>query len=117
MLRGDPVHGELVTDGDSSTLTVLVLYTAGGVAVRTLAADEFLSITDYVIATESAAEVRLVADTDVAGRRIVAEATTTFAHLEHHYSEPYACPLGVVPKFAGSASNVSSCLIQGFISK
>ncbi len=115
---GEPVHGELITDGNSATLTVLVLYTSGGVVVRTLVTGEFLNITDVSIVTEDGADTLLVAAaTDTAGLRIVAGKFAANGGIDKHFSTPFVCPDGVTPYFKSAAANYNSCLIEGYITK
>ncbi len=115
---GEPCHGELVNDGNSSALAVLVLYTSGSSTVRTLKAGEFLSITDVSIVTEDGADTLLVAAaTDTAGLRIVQGKFAANGGIDKHFSSPFVCPDGVTPYFQGAAANLNVCLIEGFITK
>ena len=121
MSVGNPIHGERVVDGDASTLIALTLFKAGqvGTDTYTLQSDEFLTITDVVISDEENADVQLVADSAAAGRYIVSTKISAGGSFTHSFNEPYVCPIGVVPKFAGGsgAAARSSCVIQGFITK
>ncbi len=115
---GEPVHGELIKDGDSSTLAVLTLYMSGTTTERTLGDDERLCITDVSIRNETGGDTFLVAGAAAAaGKYIFYGSVIAKDGVERHYTEPYACPLGVVPYFAGAGSNLNSCIIEGFITK
>ena len=110
------VHGERIVDGNAATLTALDLYQAGSVtAIASLGAKQFLYITDITICIETAADFSLVADSAAAGRYIAHGALPNTGTLRIHFKTPYCCPAGVIPKFAGSASNRSICIIEGFI--
>lgn len=111
------VHGERIVDGDASALTVLTLYNSGSVTARTLLATEILHITDVVLSDEENADVQLVADSAAAGRYIVFTKIAAGGSIVIHFNTPYACPKGVVPKFAGGNGQGarSMCIIQGFI--
>lgn len=117
MNPGEPVHGELVTDGDASGLTVLILYTSGSVTVRTLAVDEFLTVTDLCIILEDGGDFSLVADSAAAGKYIAHGNAAANGGLARSFNTPYVCPEGVTPKFSGAAANRSVCTIEGYITK
>ena len=110
------VHGERIVDGDASTLTVLTLYDAGSPnTARTLLTTEHLHITDVVILQETAGDVVLVADAAAAGKYVVSSGIAAGIPLVIHFNSPYICPVGTIPKYAGSGSNRSMCIIHGFI--
>jgi len=111
------IHGERVVDGDASVLTALTLYEAGSVTERTLGATEILHITDVLIGDEENADVQLVADSAAGGRYIVSTKIAAGGVFNHSFANPYICPKGVVPKFAGGSGQGarSMCVIQGFI--
>ncbi len=115
MMQGDPVHAELIVDGDSSTLTVLKLYTSGTVTERALAANEFFCITDVFIQTQDGGDIALVADEAAAGKYIVYGNVAATGGVARRYEYPYVCPKGVVPKFSGAAANRNVCILEGFI--
>lgn len=115
--RGEHVHGERVVDGAGSTATALLLYKSGSTTARSLASGEFLHITDVLISIETAADVSLLADAAAAGKYIFRGAMANTSVWSHSFGTPYVCPKGVVPKFTGSGSDRSSCLIEGFITQ
>lgn len=116
--RGENVHGELVTDGPANTAAVMLLYKSGTTTARSLASDEFLHITDVLISIETAADVTLWAGAAAAaGKYIFSGAMGATSVWSHHFAIPYVCPVGATPYFAGAATNRSSCLIEGFITK
>ncbi len=111
------VHGESITDGDSSSGVAVILYDSGSVEVRALKSTEVLHITDMQIYNETGGDTWLVVDAKEAGRYIVFASFDAKGGIVHHFSKPFVCPKGVVPKLFGAASNINSCLIEGFISE
>ena len=115
-MAGYNIHGERIVDGNASALTVLTLYEAGSPATtRALLATEVLHITDVVIILETAGDAILVADAAAAGEYIVNAGLAAGVPLVIPFNNPYICSKATIPKFAGSASNKSMCIIQGFI--
>ena len=110
-------HAErIVVDGDSSTLTALLLYKAGTLTAFTLNARYILVITDIYISLESAGDAILVAgDASAAGNRIVYNASAALAVIDRSLKRPYICPAGVTPKFAGTSQGTSICIVEGYI--
>ena len=115
--RGEPVHLELITDGNASTLTVLKIYNSGSTTERTLASDERLNITDIQILLEAGGDFALVADAAAAGKYIAYGSVQAQGGVVKHFETPYSCPLGVTPKFSGAASDRNVCICEGFITK
>ena len=116
MRRGEEVHGELITDGDASTPTVLVLYKSGTTTVRALAATEYLNITDLTIISETGGDFALIAGAvAAAGLYIAYGALAANGGLDKAYVTPYTCPIGVTPYFTGAGTNRSTCIIEGFL--
>lgn len=110
------VHLERIVDGDASTLTVMKMYDAGSPDTeRELGAKERLHITDVLIILETAGDAILVADAAAAGEYIVSAGMAAGVPLVIHFNSPYICTADTIPKFAGSASNRSMCIVQGFI--
>ena len=110
------VHGERLVDGNAATLTVLKLYDAGSPATeRALGAKERLHITDVIIILETAGDAILVADAAAAGKYIVSAGIAAGIPLVIHFNSPYICPAATIPEFAGSGTNKSMCVIQGFV--
>lgn len=115
---GYPVHGELITDGNAATATVLVLYISGSTTVRTLAATEFLTITDILISTEIGGECSLAADDDTAGGEVIIKAEfAPNGGVQGPIVTPYKCPKGVMPKFKGISTGLDVCIIEGHITE
>ena len=113
--RGEPVHGEVVS-ADASGGVAVILYSDGGVTVRTLASTEFLTVTDVVGISTAGGAYALVADTDAAGRRIVKGNADALGGIAHSFNTPRTCPKGVTPKFIADAGQVD-VVITGFITK
>jgi hypothetical protein len=114
-MNGYGVHGESITDGDSSGGIAVTLYTHGGVTERTLAADEVLYVSDVRIQCENGGDISLVADSKAAGRYVVHGSVDAKGGIVLHFQTPYACPVGKGLKFYGAAANLNVCLIEGFI--
>lgn len=120
---GKHVHGERVVDGDATALTALTLYESGSgngtVAPTTYTLDEdhFLVITDVYINDQTGGDFALVADSEAAGRYIAHGNIAANGVVSLSFNYPYACPRGVVPKFAGSQADRSICLIEGYVQK
>lgn len=111
-----PVHGELITDGDASTLTVINLYQGGtNTVISALGAKQYLYITDITIYLEDGGDFQLVADSAAAGRYIAHGNAAANGGLERALRSAYCCPKAVIPKFKGAGANVSSCIIEGFL--
>ena len=111
---GEAFHGEVVS-ADASGGVAFKLYKSGEVTEHTLAATEFVNITDYAILSAVAETFGIYADSDAVGRRI----TKLFAPINGGESRSlltsHTCPKGVTPKLiAGGAGNVVS-IIHGFI--
>ena len=114
MFPGEAIRGGRVVDGDASTLTAITLYPAGSLTARALASSEFLNITSLHIMVETAGDVLLQATADLA---IVDAGLPETGGLTHQFDPPFVCPKGLVPKFSWPASNKSSCIITGYITK
>lgn len=114
-MAGFNIHGERIVDGNAGTLTVLKLYEAGSATERTLTGTERLHITDVIIVAETAGDVVLVADSAAASKYIVSAGLASGVPLVIHFNTPYICPAVTIPKFSGSGSNKSMCVIQGFV--
>jgi len=116
-MRGEPVHGESITDGDASGGVAVKLYGAGTVTERVLGTKETLHVTDVQVLSETGGDVSLVADSKAAGRYVVHGTVDAKGGIVLHFMEPYVCPVGKGLKLFGIATNIDSCLIQGFITK
>lgn len=117
-MRGEPVHGELITDGDSGNLTALKLFKAGQTTEHTLASDESLHICSVFISIEAGGDAVLVADSKADGRYIAYGNFAANGGIVRDYAFfPYVCPRGVTPKFSGAGEALSVCIIEGFITK
>ncbi len=111
------VHGELITDGNASALTVINLYKSGStVTISALGAKDRLYITEVTILLEDGGDFALVADSAAAGLYIAEGNAAANGGLHMSARQPYCCPAGVIPKFKGAAANKSTCIIEGFIS-
>jgi len=114
--RGDPVHFELQDADCSGAGVAITIHDAGSVAVRTLGATEILHITDLCLMTEAGGACGLFADTDVAGRRVVAGTFDILSGIARTFKVPYACPVGITPIVIAAAGNIDLCG-QGFITQ
>lgn len=113
MQRGIEVHGE-VSSADASAGVALTLYESGSTTARTLKATETLVLTDVLLVSATGGDVKLVADTDAAGRRIVKGTVAANGGISMSLYTPHYCPVGVVPKVIAPAGQVDCC-VQGFI--
>lgn len=116
-LPGDAVHGESITDGNATGGVAVVLYGHGTVTVRALAVDEILYVTDVQIMCQDACDMSLVADGLVAGEYVVHGAVDALDQINIHFQQPRACAVGTGLIFFGGGANISSCLVEGFITK
>ena len=114
---GYPIHGEIIVDGDASGGVAVVLYTSGTTDVRTLAASEFLVITDIQIIVEASADISLVADSKAAGRYLVHGNVAANGGVVRSLLSPYRCPRGVGLKFYGGGQAESACIVEGYITE
>ncbi len=117
MNKGEPVHGESITDGNASAGLDLTLYISGSETERELAANEFLVITDVYIQIEDGGDFTLSSSTAAAGKYIAHGNLAANGGIARHYSNPFVCQLEEVPKFIGAAANRSSCIIEGYITR
>lgn len=114
-MAGYNVHGESITDGDASGGIAVSLYENGGVTARTLASTETLYITDVQIACETGADCSVVADSKAAGRYLFHGTLDAKDVVSIHFAKPFVCPKGKGLKFFGAATNINSCIAEGFI--
>ena len=73
------------------------------------------SITDVQIYCETGGDIWLVSDSKAAGRYVVHAAVDAKGGMVLHFSKPFICPRGKGLKFFGAATNINSCLVEGFI--
>lgn len=116
-MRGDPVHLELVVDGDASTPTEMMMYTSGTDTVRVLAANEFLSIVDIWISSEVGGDFSLTAGSAGAGKYVLHGSVFAKFPVVSNLSKPFTCPKGVLPYFTGVSTHRDVCIIEGFVTK
>ena len=111
-----PVHGELITDGDGSTLTALVIYQSGATTVVTLGAKQRLYVTHVLVELETGGDYELVADGEVAGEYVTIGALAANGRVEldlHH--NPFCCQAATGLKFKGVNTNRNVCIIEGYV--
>ena len=109
------VHGEYFLDGDASAEKSVVLYEGGTTTVRTLAANEYLYITDVVMTCETGGDVALYFGTDVVGKRLLKMAVAAKSGYDHAYKTPFCGLKGEGLKLTMAATNVNYVAIEGFI--
>lgn len=116
-LRGTPIHGEAIIDGDASGGIDMILYESGSVTVHPLQPNESIYVTDVQISSEKAADVSLCADGKVAGEYIVHHKSGAADGITRivNFQQPRACAAGTNLKFYGGNGNLNSCVIEGFI--
>lgn len=115
MHYGDAVKGEISTDGATGGVAV-TLYPSGSTTARTLQSNEFLTITDIVFVSTAGGAYALVADTDVAGLRIVKGDAEVLGGLVVNFTRPITCPKGVTPKLFADTGQVD-LTISGYITQ
>ena len=113
------VHGESITDGDSSGGVAVTLYDCGSPdETRTLGAKEVLHVTDVQIFVEGAqggTDVWLVADSKAAGKYVTHGHLDQYGGLVVNFRKPFVCAPGVGLKFYGADADLNVCLVEGFI--
>ena len=114
-MAGFSIHGESITDGEASGGIAVTLYESGSVEARTLATKEVLHITDIQIACETGADVWLTADGKVEGEYVWHGTMDAKDFVSIHFSKPFVCAPGTGLTFYGAATNINSCLVEGFI--
>ncbi len=112
---GNPVHGESITDGSTSSGVAVTLYTAGGVAERTLGASEVLHVTDVQMYNEVGGDTFLCADGKVAGEYVAQAALDAKGGIILKKGIPFSCAPGTGLVFFGAGSGRNVCIIEGFI--
>jgi hypothetical protein len=118
---GEPVHAE-VDSADASGGIAFMIYPMGSSTARTLLSTEYFYITDILAdMPEAAGALKIVADTDAAGKRIfkatfgaMAAPGANAGTVMHHFETPFACEKGVVPKLFAPAGQVTA-IITGYI--
>lgn len=112
---GDPIHGEILDDGDSSSGVAVVLYTSGSTTVRVLGSREVLHITDIKIVTETGGTISLVSDSKADGRYLFHGVLDAKGGVVVHDASPFVCPPGTGLKLFGAATNLDTCIVEGFV--
>src|SRR5512140_806953 len=102
--RGEWVHGE-VSSADASSGVAFTLYDAEQNS-RALASTERLVIGDLLVVSVPGGDVRIVCDTDAAGKRVVKGTVVANGGLSRGNSLPYYGKKGVVPKVFAPAGQV-----------
>ena len=111
-----PVHGELVVDGDGSSLTALTLYQSGETTEVTLGEKHRLYVTHIHIELETGGDYSLVADGAVAGEYVAHGALPANGQIDIDLSDaPFCCQAGVGLKFQGVVTNRNVCIIEGYV--
>ena len=117
-MAGYVVHGDLTHDGNG-VLTEVKLYEMGSPDTeRTLVRTERLHVTDVAILhanPQAGYEVQLVADSVVAGRRLIHGFLETGWPLILRFRNPYICARATGLKFLGPQYGLTMCVIHGFI--
>lgn len=111
------VHGEYFLDGDASAEKSVVLYEAGTTTVRTLAANEYLYITDIVLTCETGGDVAVYFGTDVAGKRLLKMTVAAKSGYDHQYMTALCGPKGEGLKLTMAATNINFVVVEGYIRK
>lgn len=115
MREGDPVHGESITDDDTSSGVAVTLYKAGTASARTLKSGETLFITTVQIYCETGGDVFLTNDAKAAGKYVVQGAVDAYGGMIVNFDPPRPCIVSTGLKFFGAATNRNVCIVEGFI--
>ena len=110
-----PIHGELIVDGDGSTLTALTLYQSGTVTTVTLTGKMRLFVTDVFIMLESGGDFELIADGEVAGEYIAQGNAAANGGVQMSLRTAFRCQAATGVKFKGVATNRNVCIIEGYV--
>jgi hypothetical protein len=114
---GDPVHGEVISANASGAGVAVILYTSGTATVRTLAANEYLTITDVILISTAGGVYDLIFGTAAgAGKHIVKGIADAKGGLAHHFETPQTGPIGVNALLIADAGQVDLC-VTGYITK
>jgi hypothetical protein len=109
-----PFHGE-VASADATLGVEFTLYLDGSGVAHTLAANQWVVMTDYSISPEVAMQVKITHATDAAGLRPVNRYCAATGGADRPLSTPYKFPVAVVPKLFGSVADHIAATIHGFI--
>jgi hypothetical protein len=113
---GDPVHGEVVSTDASGAGVAVTWYPAGSVTARTLAADEYLAITDVLFISTAGGVYDLVFGAVGDGKHIVKGNAAVLGGIAHHFETPVVGMKGVNALLIAAAGQVD-LVLQGFIAK
>jgi hypothetical protein len=114
---GDPVHGEVISADASGAGVAVTLYPGGSLTARTLASNEFLTITDVIFISTAGGVYDLIFGTSAgAGKHIVKGDADALGGLAHHFETPIAGPVGVTPLLIAAAGQVD-LVITGYINR
>lgn len=111
---GEIVHGEVFVDG-AGAASAIVLYQQGTSTVRTLAATEFLYITDLVMTSEAGGEVSIYFGSDAVGKRLLKMVVAAKSGYDHEYCTPVCGPKGVGLTVNTTGADWTFVAIEGFI--
>ena len=109
------VHGESITDGSSAAGIPVILYNKGSAAVRTLASDEVLHVTDIYVQVEDGGNFVVYNGSNAAGKVLYTGSLAANGGIAVAYSSPFICLPGQVPTLIGSSTNRNTLIIEGFI--
>lgn len=113
MLRGEAVHGEVVS-ADASGGVAFKLYKAGSTTEYTLLATEFVNITDYSVIRAVAGTFAIVADADADGERVVQNPGAATVGVDRMLRQSFTCAKGVTPQLIAAIGDIVA-ILEGFI--
>ena len=114
MIPGAEIHGEIIESNVGAGVE-FTLYPNGSLTALTLAANQRVYITDLYITSDLANNVKVTANTDDAGERVVYERLSANGGAAVNFDHPYLCPAGVVPKVWNVGPAVVTAIMQGTI--
>ena len=115
--QGSPVKGEVSSADATGAGETVLLYPAGSATAITLGATEFLTITDFWFNTTAALDVKLVANTDAAGKRIFKGSWEELGGIAASLTVPITCPMGITPILIADGAGQVDLTFTGYITK
>lgn len=116
-MAGYSIHGEAIIDGDASGGITVLFYESGSVVARTLGAAEVLHVSDAALTSETGGDLWLCADGKVAGEYVAHGTVDAKGGIILHLRKPFVCAPGTGLTFFGAATNINSCIVEGWITE
>ena len=114
---GDPVHGEVDDANAGPAAVTVLLYPNGSSTAHTLAANERLTITDFIFVSTPGGKWSCYWGTDGDGLRIASGNAEALGGLAHEFQTPITGPAGVAPILLGETAGQLDLTIVGYITQ